>query len=134
MPLRVHLLLEADLLAAGVGVGNSQVLELLRADGANLGIITSQLEAVVQERVDVQGRRLGPAGELTQAQDELLLKVVGELVLGTEEYDTTLGDLIVERILSAGQTAVSSPTPDAQMARGRWHLLTGYGQVSDQLI
>lgn len=90
VPLRVVLLLEADaLLALGQAV---QVLELGRGDGADLGVVAAQLAGVVQQGVDVERRRLGTPGQLAEAQDELLLEVVGEVVLGTEEDDAALRD------------------------------------------
>jgi hypothetical protein len=42
--------------------------------------------------VDVHARLGRLAGQLTQLLAELLLKVVGEIILSTEEDNATLGD------------------------------------------
>lgn len=91
MPLGVVLLLEVNALAAVV-VLVEELAELLGGDGADLGVVAAQVTVVVEEGVNVQGRCAGAARQLAQAQDELLLEVVGEVVLGAEEDDAALRD------------------------------------------
>lgn len=64
-------------------------------DGADLLIgiaVLAHIALAVQHRVDVQAGRFGAAGELAEAEDELLLQVVGEVVLFAEPDDATLAD------------------------------------------
>ena len=48
----------------------------------------------VANGVDVQARGSRLARQLAQTINELFLQVVGQVVLGAEEDDTTLGDCI----------------------------------------
>jgi hypothetical protein len=50
------------------------------------------LASSVADRVDVQARGRGLARQLAETVDQLLLQVIGQVVLGTEEDDTTLGN------------------------------------------
>lgn len=98
-----------------------------RRDVADLGVPDPELGRVVQHRVDVQRGRTGLAAELAEPLDEPLLEFVGEVVLGTEEDDTALGDW--ER----GQLAtgrVSCPYRDAGLGGG----ITVDGKVSKELV
>lgn len=65
---------------------------LLRANSANLWVLAAPFALRVEERVDVKTRGCGAAAEFTEFVDEFLLEVVGEVVLGAEEDDTSLGD------------------------------------------
>lgn len=90
MPHRSFLFLGAQ------SVGRRPLVQLLvldRADCANLRVVTAELAGVVEDGMDVKARRLGAPCQFSKPQDELLLKVIGELVLRTEEDDATLGDL-----------------------------------------
>lgn len=82
------------LLVATVLVALFQVklVVLHGADGADLGILPAQVPLRVEDRVDVQARRGGTAREPAEAQDEFLLELVGQAVLGAEEDDASLGD------------------------------------------
>ncbi len=46
----------------------------------------------VADGVDVQTRGSGLSGQFAQTIDKLFLQVVGQVVLGAEEDDATLGD------------------------------------------
>lgn len=61
-------------------------------DGADLRIIASKLPFRVQNRVNMKTGRLRPSGKLAKANNKLLLQVIGEVVLRTEEDDTALRD------------------------------------------
>lgn len=67
-----------------------ELVELKGADGANLGVIATKFSLIVQERVDMQARCGRPSSQLSKSEDKFLLEVVGEVVLGTEEDNTTL--------------------------------------------
>jgi hypothetical protein len=69
-------------------------LVLLGADGADLKIITTQVSLGVEQWVNVQTRRGRASRDLAKLQYELLLQLIGHVVLGTEEDDTSLRDLI----------------------------------------
>lgn len=90
MPLGGRLLLGAE--GADRVLPPVQLPTLGGADGADLGVAPAELTGVVEDGVDVEAGRPGPPCQFSQAQDELLLEVVGELVLGAEEDDATLGD------------------------------------------
>lgn len=89
MPLRSRLFLGAQSVGRLPPV---QLAALDRADCADLGVVPAELTGVVEDGVDVKPGRLGASCQLSEPQDELLLKVVGELVLRAEEDDATLGD------------------------------------------
>lgn len=89
VPLSSALVLGAQSLLVGLRL---ELAKLDGTDGANLGIASSQLPLRVQDWMDMQPRGSGPSGQLSKAQDELLLKVVGQLVLSSEEDHTTLRD------------------------------------------
>ncbi len=89
MPLGAALLLGAEL---GGGVAAVVLLVLQGADGADLGVVAAQIALRVEERVDVQTRSGGPAGELAEAEDQLLLQLDGEVVLVAEEDDAPFRD------------------------------------------
>lgn len=69
-----------------------EFLGLLRGDDANLVVLAAVLASSIADGVDVQARGCGLARQLAQTVNELLLKVVGQVVLSTEEDDTALGD------------------------------------------
>ncbi len=84
-------------LAAGEGVLEAirvELLGLLGGDDADLVVLAAMVASGVADGVDVQTRGGGLARQLAQTVDELLLQVVGHIVLGAEEDDTTLGDCI----------------------------------------
>ena len=90
MPLGRALLLGAETVLDVLPV---ELAGLDRRDGADLGVAASKLTLAVKNGVNVQarcGRAL--ARDLTKSQDQLLLEVVGEVILGTEENDTPLRD------------------------------------------
>lgn len=87
MPASSLLLLRAELIGLGLLV---ELVELNGADGANLGIIATKFSLTVQDRVDMQARCGRSSSQLAKSEDKFLLEVVGEVVLGTEENDTTL--------------------------------------------
>lgn len=89
MPLCVVLLLEADAIGAGL-CADTEVLELDRRNGADLGVVTAQVTARVKKGVDMKRGILGTTRQLAQTQHELLLDVICEVVLGTEEDYATL--------------------------------------------
>lgn len=62
------------------------------ADGADFRVAAAQLALGVEDRVDMQLRRLRLAAELAETLNELLLEIVGEVVLLAEEDNATLGD------------------------------------------
>lgn len=122
MPLTAALLLDAQrVLGGSIGV---VFLVLFGADGADLEIVSAELTARVEDGVDMETRGGGPSGKLSKAQDQFLLEVVGEVVLGTEEHDAALRNWVH---LSAGVCIM-------RVARGVWSGLTGNGQVPDQVI
>lgn len=49
----------------------------------------------------MKARRRRPPSELSKTQDEFLLEVIGEVVLGAEEDDTSLRNCVFT-VLSAG--------------------------------
>lgn len=67
-----------------------ELVKLNRADGANLGITAAKLSFVVQNRVNVQARCSRTSGQPAKTKNQLLLELVGEVILGAEEDDTTL--------------------------------------------
>ncbi len=84
--------------AEGVGFGPAvQRLLLDRADGADLGVGPAPLALRVEDGVDVQARRGRPARQLAQTEDQRLLQLVGQVVLGPEEDDAALGDCLLGR-------------------------------------
>jgi hypothetical protein len=89
VPRRRRLLLRVDAFLARRLV---ECLVLHRADGADLRVAAAELALRVEQRVDVQARGRGLAGQRAEALDELLLQVVGQAVLRAEEDDAALGD------------------------------------------
>jgi hypothetical protein len=89
VPLGGALLLGTETL---VGRGTVVLLVLDRADGADLGVVAAEFPLRVEQGVDVQTGCRGAPGELAETQDQRLLQLVGEAVLGTEEDDAALGD------------------------------------------
>lgn len=89
VPLGAALLLGAEVFG---GVLLVKVFELDGADGADLGVLAAELALRVEDRVDVEAGGGGPARELAEPQDQLLLEIVGQLVLGPEKDDASLGD------------------------------------------
>lgn len=79
--------LGAELIRLGLLV---VLVKLNRADGANLRITATEFSLIVQERVDMQARCSGSSSQFSKSENELFLEVVGEVILGTEENDTTL--------------------------------------------
>jgi hypothetical protein len=78
--------------AEAVSVGQTVELVVLdRADGTDLGIVASQLTFGVEKWVNVQCRRRRAAADISQLLNEDLLNVIGEVVLGPEEYHSPLG-------------------------------------------
>lgn len=69
-----------------------ELLKLLGADDANLEVVAAEVTLRVEDGVDVEAGSLWSARELTEPEDQLLLEFVGEVVLGTEENNATLGD------------------------------------------
>lgn len=88
VPLSAALLLRTKRLRHRLGV---ELLVLNGADGADFEIVATQLPLRVENRVDVEARGRRPSGELSEPQNQLLLELVGQVVLGTEENDTALG-------------------------------------------
>lgn len=89
MPLSRLLFLGAQLF------GFSPLVELVMldgADGADLGIAATELTLRVEDGVDMQARRLRPASEFAESENQFLLQIIGEIVLRTEEDNTSLGD------------------------------------------
>lgn len=78
-----------------------ELLVLDRADRADLGVVAAAFALRVQQRVDVQSRGGGTTSQLSEADDELLLQFVGEVVLGAEEDDAALGDCRMVSCLSS---------------------------------
>lgn len=87
VPASSLLLLGAELVGLGLLV---VLVELKRADGANLRIVSTELSLIVQKRVNVQARCGGPSSQFSKSENKLLLQVIGEVVLGSEKDDTTL--------------------------------------------
>lgn len=90
VPLRGVLLLVGKLIGEVVMTVELPVLD--RRDGGDFGVVAAEFALGVEDGVDVQAGGGRAAGELTQAEDELFLKVVGEVVLGAEEDDAAAGD------------------------------------------
>lgn len=95
MPLSVVLMLQANLFMAEdlrriVTSAGPEGPELLGADGRDLRVVAAEISSAIQERVNMEGGGLGAASQLSEPQNQLFLEVVGELVLGTEEDDTSL--------------------------------------------
>lgn len=55
-------------------------------------VANTELGSIVEDGVDVEGRVAGFARELTEAVDEMLLQIVCQVVLGTEEDNAALRD------------------------------------------
>jgi hypothetical protein len=70
-----------------------QFLVEFAVDGADFWISYAVAFAVgVEYWVDVKSRRRRLAGQDSDFLDELLLQVCSEIILGSEEHNTTLGD------------------------------------------
>jgi len=89
VPLGAALLLDTERLGNGLGV---VLLVLDRADGADLRVIAAQLPLRVKERMDMETGGGRAPGQLAEPQDQLLLEIVGEAILGTEKNNATLRD------------------------------------------
>ena len=89
---RVPLSLLALLLLDEQAVPAVDLLGLLGRNDANLIVLASELPARVGDGMDVQLGRGRLAAELTEALHKLLLEIVGDVVLLTEENHTTAGD------------------------------------------
>lgn len=89
MPLAAVLLLGAELTLC---LPFLQLAVLDRADGGDFLVVATELPRVVEDRVDVKPRGLRTPCQLSEPQDELLLEIVGESVLGTEEHHSALRD------------------------------------------
>jgi hypothetical protein len=68
------------------------LLVLDRADSADFRVVTAKLTLRVQNGVDMKRIGGGASRELSKTVNELLLELIGEFVLGTEEDDTAFGD------------------------------------------
>lgn len=68
------------------------LLGLLGADDAYLIVAATETSAGIDDRMNVQLRRLGLARELAQALHKLLLEIVGDVILLAKEDYTALGD------------------------------------------
>lgn len=92
VPLSISLLLNADTLT----VESAPDALLLtntkhpRVNGRDLGIVTTNFPLIIQQRVDMESGGLGCASQLSQLQDKLFLQVIGEIILGPEENNTSL--------------------------------------------
>ncbi len=89
MPAGAGLLLGAELVGLRLAV---ELAVLDRANGADLRVVAAQLALRVEDGVDVQARRRRPARQLAQPEDERLLQLIGQVVLGAEEDDAALRD------------------------------------------
>ena len=100
------------------------------ADGADLRILAAQVPIRVEHGVDVQTRRRRATGELAETQDELLLQVVCEVVLGTEEDYTSLRDYIGgdEKVNNCrcDVSAAARSVADGYSSRGRKERMKTY--------
>ena len=87
--------------------GTAVILLILdRADGADFGVAPSELTVRVQQGVDMQTRGCWPPSELAEPQYELFLKVIGKVVLGAKENNTSLGDgdgEVTEQLIRVGR-------------------------------
>lgn len=90
MPLRAALFLGAKPVT---GIPLVVLFVLHGADGADLRVVASELAFRVQERVNVEARCLWSPGEFAEAEDELLLEVVCEVVLCAEKDNAPLRNL-----------------------------------------
>jgi hypothetical protein len=70
------------------------LLGLLRADDTNLIVTATKATTGVDHGVDMQFRGFWFARKFTQALDELLLKVIVDVILLAEEDYSTLRDYI----------------------------------------
>lgn len=120
MPLGRVLLLGTEL---AWSVRTVVLLGLHRADGADFGIIPPKVSLRVEERVDMKARSRRPSSQLTKSQDQLLLQLVGEGILGPEEGNPTLGDCRVSvdvlRAMPCWQRCVFRGDDILVMARSR---------------
>lgn len=89
MPLGAVLLLGAELIRCLPFV---QLAMLDRADGGDFIVVATQFSGVIEDRVDVKPGGLRAPCQLSEAQDQFLLEVIGESVLSAEEDHATLRD------------------------------------------
>ena len=90
MPLRRGLLFGAEPVHSILLV---ELVDLDGGDGANLRVTAAELSLTVQNWMNMQaGGRWALARHLAKAENQLLLQVVGEVILCTEENDTALRD------------------------------------------
>lgn len=61
-----------------------------RADGAYLSIVDAELGSVVEHGMNMESRVGGFVGQLPESMYKLFLKVICQVVLGTEKYDGAL--------------------------------------------
>lgn len=89
MPLGTALLLGAERLRGSLGI---ELLVLDRADGADLGIVATQLAFRIEDWVNMEPRSGRAPRQFTETQNKLLLLLVGQAILSTEEDDAALRD------------------------------------------
>lgn len=77
---------------------------LLGADGADLEVVAAKLALRIEQRVDVQRGAGRTTRQLSKPEDELLLEIIREVVLGAEEDDAALGDC-------SNRFRMASPSP-----------------------
>lgn len=122
MPLRSRLLLGAQPVN---GFFLVVLFPLDGADDANLGVVAAELPARVEQRVDVQARLGRAAGEPTEAFNQLLLQVIGQVILRTEDNNTALRNWKKELV---------RPRSYKCMMVGVRGVLTCHCQVPNELI
>ena len=69
-----------------------QLAVLHRRDDADLIVLAATVPRGVDDGVDMQARRRGLARELAEPLHQLLLQIVGDVVLLTEEDDAAARD------------------------------------------
>lgn len=106
VPLVLPGLRSGGAMAKGAEPVGVQLLRLARRDDADLVIGAAILSRGVVDRVDVQARGGGLAGQFAQALDEHLLQLIGEVGLGAEEDDAPAGDFGVDSLLSLGGSGI----------------------------
>lgn len=91
MPLCRLLLLGAQLFRFGSLV---ELIMLNGADGADFRITATKFSLRIENGMNVQTRGLRAASELAEFEDQFLLQIVGEVVLCSEEDDTSFRDCL----------------------------------------
>ena len=69
-----------------------ELVRLLGRNDADLVVVSAKFPAAIRNRMDVESRSGGLSRELAQPLGQLLLEIVAEIVLLSEEYNASSRD------------------------------------------